>query len=517
MTDAPPPLRIVIAGGGTAGWMTACLLAHRWPDRAQVTLIEAPEIGTIGVGEGSTPSLKRFFETLGIAEADWMPACQATYKASIRFAGWSPQSGVADYSHPFLTQLDLHTEEAFTLNCRNRRLGHDVPTRPDRFLLNAVLAAQGKAPVAPPHFPFRMEYGYHFDSALLGRFLRDHAVARGVRHLAQRIRQVQRTPAGELMALSTQDGETIAGDLFVDCSGFAGLLIEQELAVPFRSFKDNLFNDAAVVMPTPTGHAPPVETTATALSAGWAWAIPLTHRVGNGYVYSRAFLGADAAEAELRTALGVGDAGEARHLTFRVGQRARHWERNCLAVGLAQGFIEPLEATALHLVLNTVDLFMGHFEQGDFTARHRAAFNATISERIERVRDYIVAHYKLNTRDDSDYWRANRANDVLSDPLLHILDTWYRRGDLAAHLVEHPHASHFASASWHCLLAGYGAFPPATAALRADVDFHAAQGLDAFLHGCALNFPQQADALDGLRRARPEIVLQTRTHRENVP
>jgi len=167
-------LRIAILGGGTAGWMTANLLAHRWSG-AQITLIEAPDIATIGVGEGSTPTLKRFFEVLGVEEEAWMPACCATYKASIRFRGWSPASGVADYSHPFLTQTDLHTEEAFTLNCRNRRLGFDVPTRPDDFMLGGVLAAQGKAPLAPAHFPFRMEYGYHFDAALLGAFLRDLA------------------------------------------------------------------------------------------------------------------------------------------------------------------------------------------------------------------------------------------------------------------------------------------------------------------------------------------------------
>lgn len=496
------PLRIAIAGGGTAGWMAANLLAHGWGGRGcEITLIEAPEIGTIGVGEGSTPSLKRFFEVLGIAEAEWMPACHATYKASIRFRGWSPGSGMADYSHPFLTQLDLHTEDAFVLNCRNRRLGHDVPTRPDDFLLGGVLATRGLAPVAPANFPFRMEYGYHFDSALLGAFLRDRAVAAGVRHLERRIDAVQRAANGDIAALVTDRGEAIAADLFIDCSGFAALLIEQALDVPFRSFARNLFNDAAVVLPTPAPAALPVETTSTALSAGWAWSIPLTSRVGNGYVYSTAHCNADAAEAELRGLLGLTESPvEARHLRFRVGQRELHWERNCLAIGLAQGFIEPLEATALHLVLNTVELFMKRFEEGGFTAQHRAAFNTEITERVERVRDYIVAHYKLNTRDDTDYWRANRANMDLSEPLLQILDTWFRCGDLAALLDERSHLSHFASASWHCLLAGYGAFPPIGGEQRDDVDFHRTRQLESFLAGCALNFPLQAEALAGLRR-----------------
>lgn len=495
-------LRIAIIGGGTAGWITANLLAHRWGGRgAQITLVEAPDIATIGVGEGSTPALKRFFEVLGLAEADWMPACCATYKASIRFSGWSPASGVAQYSHPFLTQLDLHTEEAFTLNCANRRLGLDVPTAPGDFLLGGVLAARGLAPLAPDHFPFRMEYGYHFDAALLGQFLRDHAVARAVVHREGRVLETIRDQGGAIAAVMTDRAERIEADYFVDCSGFAALLMRGALDVPFLSFRGNLFNDAAVVLPTPAASAIPVETTATALSHGWAWSIPLTNRTGNGYVYSSDFLSTDAAEQELRNALGLLDSPvEARHLSFRTGQLARHWEHNCLAVGLAQGFIEPLEATALHLVLNTVDLFMDHLERGGFTPQHRDAFNAVITDRVERVRDYIVAHYKLNTRDDSDYWRANRDNDDLSDPLLRILDTWFRRGDLAGLLAQQPELSHFSSASWHCLLAGYGTFPPLAPAQREDVDFYLSRDLARFLDGCSLNFPPHGDALAQMKK-----------------
>mgnify|MGYP001031282917 FL=1 len=495
-------LRIAIIGGGTAGGMTANLLAHRWGGQgAQITLVEAPEIATIGVGEGSTPTLKRFFEVLGIAEDEWMPACCATYKASIRFRGWSPASGVAQYSHPFLTQLDLHTEEAFTLNCGNRRLGLDVPTAPDDFLLGGVLAAQGKAPLAPAHFPFRMEYGYHFDAGLLGRFLRDCATARGVTHHQAQVQDIIRDDRGAIAAVMTDRAGRIEADYFVDCSGFAALLMRGALDVPFVSFRSNLFNDAAVVLPTPSAALIPVETTATALSHGWAWSIPLTNRNGNGYVFSRDFLSADAAEQELRAALGMLDSPvEARHLSFHTGQLARHWEQNCLAVGLAQGFVEPLEATALHLVLNTVDLFMDHLERGSFTPQYRDVFNAVITDRVERVRDYIVAHYKLNTRDDSDYWRANRNNDDLSDPLLQILDTWFRRGDLAALLARQPGLSHFNSASWHCLLAGYGAFPPLAEVQREDVDFYRSRDLARFLDGCSLNFPSHGDALAQMKK-----------------
>lgn len=489
------PRSIVICGGGTAGWITANMFVHRWPAMA-ITLIESPEIGTIGVGEGSTPSLKRFFEIMGLAEADWMPRCNATWKTNIRFAGWSPESGVADYSHPFTTQVDLHTTDAFYANCRNRRMGHAVPVEPARFFLNAALAEHGKAPLAPDHFPFRIEYGYHFDAALLGDTLREFAVARGVRHVAAHIRDAAVMPDGTISHVLTDRDEAIAGDLFVDCTGFAALLIEGKLGVPFTSFADNLFNDAAVVMPTAMEGAPPVETLATALSAGWAWRIPLTSRFGNGYVYSSAHCSAAAAETELRAHLGtIDDPTPARHLRFRVGQRARHWQGNVLAVGLAQGFIEPLEATAIHLVLNTVEQFMQAWEQGGFTPAQATAFNTNLTDRIERVRDYVVAHYKLNTREDSDYWRANRASAHLSDNLLQILDVWFRRADLAEALDRQAGLSHFGKESWHCLLAGYGTFPGLTAPARDDVDFHAAHGIARLIDGCARNFPLQADAL----------------------
>jgi hypothetical protein len=494
------PLHIVILGGGTAGWMAANLFVKKWPqDKIKITLVESPEIGIIGVGEGSTPSLKRFFQLIDVAEKDWMSRCNATYKTNIRFSGWSPASGVAEYSHPFISQIDTFTQRAFMVNCLTRRMYLDVNTAPQDFFINGILAKQSKGPIAPPNFPFRMEYGYHFDSHLLGQFLAELAIKRGVHHKSVKITHALQTETGDIKALVAEGGEELTADFFIDCSGFASALMQKTLNVPFKSFKENLFNDRAVVMPTTIAEDRPVETNAQALSAGWCWKIPLRNRVGNGYVYSSDFISEDQAEVELRRYLGADiNPQECRHLKMRVGQLESHWVNNCLGLGLSQGFIEPLEATALHLVQIGIELFIAKFEEGDFTPKYRQEFNQKIRERFERVRDYIVAHYKINTRDDSDYWRANRNNMKLSESLLQILDVWYGAGDLTAEIERQNIESHFGSVSWHCLLAGYGTFPRLAHNQPGGGDRYKEQEVERFLAGCALNFSKHSHNLLGL-------------------
>lgn len=490
------PQSIVIAGGGTAGWMAANLFVSRWGgDSVDITLVESPDIGTIGVGEGSTPTLKRFFEIIGVADDEWMPRCQASYKVGIRFDGWSPASGISAYRHPFTSQPDVFIQSAFMTNCRTRRLGLDVHTRPDDFFLNGVLASQQKSPLTPPNFPFEIDYGYHFDAGLLGKYLRELAVSRGVHHCEARINDVRQAEDGHIQALVTDHGE-LPGDFFVDCTGFAGLLLQKTLGVGFRDFSENLFNDSAVALPSDrTEGDMPSETVSRALTNGWCWHIPLRHRIGNGYVYSSDFLSADAAETELRKLLGDLDGKqEARHLKMRVGQVERHWDKNCLALGLSQGFIEPLEATALLLVQVSIELFMAACDKGGDAAA-REAYNGAMRERFERVRDYIVAHYKLNTRDDSDYWRANRDNTRLSDSLLGILDVWYRGEDLFAEIQRQALESHFGAASWHCLLSGYGTYPALADQQPGRGDLYAEKSVQRFLDGCALNFEPHSDVL----------------------
>jgi 2-polyprenyl-6-methoxyphenol hydroxylase-like FAD-dependent oxidoreductase len=491
--------RIVILGGGTAGWMTANALIAAWGDKgADISLIESPDIGTVGVGEGSTPRLKIFFDDIGVEESEWMPRCNATYKNGISFANWSTRPGFDRYFHPFTSQVDQHTKTAFYFNTYARRLGVSVHAHPDRFFLGARLSANRQGPKPNENFPFAVEYGYHFDANLVGAFLKEKATSRGVTHIAAHVVDVQQSDDGDIATLTTNDGETIEGDFFVDCSGFRGALIQKALQVPFRSFAENLFNDSAVVLPTNREEEIGSQTVSTALKHGWAWEIPLTNRTGNGYVYSSSFCSADDAESELRTHLGLLDSDvESRHLKMNVGRVEKHWERNCLAIGLSQGFIEPLEATALNLVCNTVYDFIETVNTGGFADQGRDKFNARINEGFEKVRDYIVAHYIMNTRDDTDYWRQNGANTKVPDRLQQILQIWKSGKSLSEEMEQQQIQSTYTAMSWCCLLAGYGFYPEPRDVLGSEqyagrVDM---AKIDDFIRRCALNFQSQNEQL----------------------
>jgi len=453
------PKHIAIIGGGTAGWMTANLLRHRWRERGiAVTLVESAEIGTVGVGEGSTPYLRRFFATLGIAERDWMPRCDATYKCGIRFPGWSTVPGYESYVHPFFNEADRELGNLFFTNACLRRRGRAADANPQDFFLAAELARQRRAPIDPAG-GLGTDYAYHFDAGKLGAFLRGHAVGLGVRHVVDTVARVEQHENGDIAAVHLAGGTRVAADLFVDCSGFKGLLINEALGEPFHPYRDNLFNDRAIAIPTPLvdGEDIPSETVSTSLRHGWAWQIPLTTRHGNGYVYSSDFVGDDEAERELREHLGAAaDGATARRLRMRVGRVEQHWRQNCVAIGLSQGFIEPLEATALMLIQFSVEGFIAMLEDDHFGRGRQAAYNRRVNEMFEGVRDYVVAHYQLNTRRDTDYWRANRH---ISDRLASLLDVWDRGGDFEAELESHGSALMYLRPSWYCLFAGMGRFP----------------------------------------------------------
>ena len=493
-----PPRSVIILGGGTAGWMTANLLHRRWSEHGtEISLIESSAIGIIGVGEGSTPQLKAFFDTLGIGESEWMPRCNATYKAGIEFAGWSDRPGYERYFHPFPTDVDGFTQGQFFYSTRARRTGRDVPAHPDPFFIQTRIAREGRAPVAPPNFPFLVSYGYHFDAHLIGAFLRDFGTSRGIRHVDAKIMSVELNEHGDVKALVAEDGRRFDADFFVDASGFRAAIIEGALKEPHRPFGDNLFNDRAVVAPT-EHPASGVQacTRSIAKSAGWIWNIPLTNRIGNGYVYSSRYIDAPDAEVELREHLGLGEDAEVRHLQMKCGRIGRSWVKNCLAVGLAQGFLEPLEATALHIVINTVESFLDAWEE-----ERRDQFNGAIARRYEGIRDYLVCHYRTALRSDTEYWRDANRNDALSDSLKGVITAWFRGQDLEDEVKRQDIGRFYLPLSWHCMLAGYGNFPtpeqlkpPGPDIVQFDM-----ADVERFVSGCAMNFPMHSEALGRLK------------------
>src|SRR5579872_1815983 len=261
--------RILVVGGGTAGWMTALTLLRSLASQGvEITLVESPMVGIIGVGEGSTPWLRGFFDSLDIEESEWMPECHATYKCGISFDGWSTKPGCERYFHPFASMLDNLTMTQFVRNADAKIRGADVCADPDRFFIAARLAAKHLAPKPEEHFPFDIWHGYHFDAVLLGQFLHKKALHRGVRYQAAHVTHANLNEQGAIASVSTREGMTLSADLFVDCTGFAGLLISQALKTPYVSFAENLFNDAAVAMPTPLESTIPSETVSTAMQHG---------------------------------------------------------------------------------------------------------------------------------------------------------------------------------------------------------------------------------------------------------
>ncbi|WP_395343923.1 tryptophan halogenase family protein [Ningiella sp. W23] len=472
--------RLIILGGGTAGWMAANLLRKHLDEHAfSVCLVESPDIGIIGVGEGSTPHLKVFFDELGIDENEWMPACNATFKNGISFVDWTEHLSENRYFHPFPSATDRQTVAAFLGHCHLKFKGVNVSTNPDDYFLAAQLAKKHLAPKTKSPVP--LNYAYHFDSHLLGSFLKDVAMKNGVTHISGTVDDIALHPSGDIASFMMTDGKCINGDFFVDASGFRSQLLQNCLQVGFDSFSDCLLNDSAIALPSAVSTPLTSETRASGLKHGWAWHIPLTNRTGNGYVFSQAHCDFSAAEKELRHHINQNTNDDktlnskikssevlnvnARRIHMKVGQAKKHWHKNVVAVGLAQGFIEPLEATALHLVLETLIGFITEFKQGelDGAALHQAqnSFNQSMRERYEGIRDYIVCHYKMNTRSDSQYWIDARENTTASDNLAAVIDAWDAHQDITPILKARGMDKYYPAVSWYCLLAGYGRFDSA--------------------------------------------------------
>lgn len=457
---------ILIVGGGTAGWMAANLMAKAWGSKGiKITLIESTKLGTIGVGEGSTPYLRNLFQRLSIPEHEWMPACHATYKCGISFPGWADSPGYESYFHPFYSMIDKDGAPKFFENCTYRRHGKDVYAHPDDFFVTSAIAKACKAPIAQKRLQHNVEYGYHFDAELLGRFLKKKAVSNGVVHLDDKVQDITLSSQGDITYLTTENSGNIYADFFIDCSGFKGLLIQKALGETLISKKSYLKCNSAVAIPTPLDSTKkiPSETVSQALKYGWVWNIPLTKRFGNGYVYCSDYISKEDAENELREHLGITDTNiKALHLNWTPGRIEQHWKKNCLAVGLSQGFLEPLEAPMLYLVQRTIENFIAYFEHTNFTNDLQPRFNREINLLIDGTVDYLQAHYKLNTRNDSKFWQDCRENTNMSASLDAIIKGWDSGDNFEVTMQQQINTQVYQRASWYCILSGMGRYPAIT-------------------------------------------------------
>jgi tryptophan halogenase len=454
---AAPLDSVVVVGGGAAGWMAAAALARFWHGQPgkRITLVESSDIGTVGVGEATLPTIRQFNGSLGIDEIEFLRKTQATFKLGIEFVDW--REAGSRFFHPFAPYGVRVNSAAFHHAWLRLRARHDVGELGE-YSLPAMLAALGRfaQPLAQPKVAFaNFAYAYHFDAGLYARFLCDHAMALGVERIDARITGVRRSePLESIASVTLADGRSIAGDLFVDCSGFRGLLIEDALHSGYEDWSRWLPCDRAVAMPCASAGPLNPFTRATALDAGWQWNIPLQHRVGNGYVYCSEYLSDDAAVARLRTRLEGRALADPNLLRFTAGRRKRFWIGNCVSLGLASGFVEPLESTSIALIQSGIEKLLTFFPDRDFAACDIDEANRLMQEEYERIRDFLILHYKGSRRGDTALWRYCRDMPV-PETLARKIDLFRRRG----HLVSYAGES-FEEASWVTMFAGYDLLPP---------------------------------------------------------
>jgi tryptophan halogenase len=446
---------IVIVGGGTAGWMAAAILARRLGTQfGPIQVIESPDIGAIGVGEATIPPIRLFNEALGIDEDDFLRQTRGTIKLGIELRDWSRIGH--SYFHPFgvhgtaLDQISLHQEWL-----RLRQLG-EQPGFED-YSLNTVAARHGR--VAPTHGQDQppwsaFSYAYHFDASLYAQYLRNYALARGVVRIERKVLRVElRAEDGFIRALHLDDGQQIEADLFIDCSGFRGLLIEQALKTGYQDWTHWLPCDRAVAvacesLPTITPY-----TRSTARQAGWQWRIPLQHRIGNGYVYCSRFISDDEASATLLANLDAPAQAEPRLLRFTTGRRSKFWNKNCIALGLAAGFLEPLESTSIHLIQSGIARLAAIFPDRSFDPSDAEQYNRLASDEYDRVRDFIILHYKATTRDDAPLWQYCM-NMEIPDTLRYCIELFRSSGRVAFRDQDL-----FVESNWLSVLIGQGIWP----------------------------------------------------------
>jgi tryptophan halogenase len=405
---------IVIAGGGTAGWMAAAALSRVLrPEQVSVTLVESDEIGTVGVGEATIPVIQTFNGILGIDEYEFLRETQGTFKLGIEFVDWLRPGH--RYFHPFGRYGDDFGLTPFHQQwLRARAFGHEVPLADYSLNTRAAYAGRFQRPdkASQPVFS-TYTYAYHFDASLYARYLRGYAEARGIERVEGRIEGVDlRGEDGFIESLRLADGRSLAADLFLDCTGFRALLIDGALGVGFEDWSRWLPCDRALAVPTRRIEDPVPYTRSTAREAGWQWRIPLQHRTGNGYVYCSRYVSDDEARATLLDGLDAEPLAEPRLLRFLAGRREVAWSRNCISLGLASGFLEPLESTSIHLIQTGVAKLLSWFPDCRFDPMTIDEYNRQVREELHSIRDFLILHYSATERSDSPFWDYCRTMEI---------------------------------------------------------------------------------------------------------
>jgi tryptophan halogenase len=448
------PLDIVILGGGTAGWMAATALVSLIPSsRCRVRLIESEEIGIVGVGEATFPEIKYFNDTIGVDEAEMMRATKGAFKLGIEFVDWGFKG--SRYIHPFGVHGPANMSHIFHHQwLRARQMGLNSQIDEYSFAAQAARNCRFDFPeTRQSTINSAYTYAYHFDANLYCLYLRSLAEMRGAMRTEGKVREVVQDPeSGDIQSLVLESGETISGDLFIDCSGFRSLLLGKTLGVGWEDWSKWLPCDRAFAVPSERDELSPY-TRSTAMEAGWRWRIPLQHRTGNGYVFSSSFIEENEALDSLLRSLDTKALGNPRLLKFQTGHRTVSWKKNCVAIGLASGFFEPLESTSIYLIQAAITQLVPLLPDKSIDPRLRDEFNLLMDLQYERIRDFLILHYKLNTRDDAEIWRYCAAMEVP--------ETLARKIELFRHcaIIEQYKDGLFPQTSWLSVFIGQGLIP----------------------------------------------------------
>jgi tryptophan 7-halogenase len=458
--------KVVIAGGGTAGWMTAALLRKVLPQDVSIQLIESEEIGIVGVGEATIPPIQIFNQYLGLDEKDFLRETKATIKLAIKFENWRMPG--ESYFHTFGApgaNMGFCSFQHYWLRAKQHGLQESLWD----FDLNYLCCKQGVFnKINTPNPIFEMPYAYHFDSGLYGQYLRKIAEKAGVKRTEGIIDKVkQDSQTGNIQAVQLSSGEQIDGDLFVDCSGMRGLLIKQTLGIEYENWSHYLPANSALAVPSERMQQTLPYTRSIAHAKGWQWRIPLTHRNGNGIVYSSDYCSDDEAYTTLTSNLDTKALDEPRKITFTTGRTVQQWHKNVVAIGLSSGFLEPLESTSIHLIQSGIVRLLKMFPNQGIQPAAVDAYNAESKHEFETVRDFIILHYHANERQDSDFWRDMRSMPV-PERLQQKMALFKQVGG-----IFNDQNDIFRDASWLQVMMGQGIMPedfhPAALAPSSDV------------------------------------------------